>query len=104
MALLCAMPPAWPSRGPPSLALPTTSPPVLRLPALRAACCPLLDAALQGAGRPLPLLPVLLCRISFNRLEGGFPVALASYPNLNILSLNNNQLRQAAQTDAALGP
>ncbi|KAL4423604.1 hypothetical protein ABPG77_004644, partial [Micractinium sp. CCAP 211/92] len=36
--------------------------------------------------------PLNYFRISFNRLEGGFPVALASYPNLNILSLNNNQL------------
>lgn len=45
-------------------------------------------------------LAALLCRISFNRLEGDFPFALASYPDLYALSLNNNQLRQALRADA----
>lgn len=36
--------------------------------------------------------PLNFFRISFNRLEGDFPFALASYPDLYALSLNNNQL------------
>ncbi|KAL4431180.1 hypothetical protein ABPG75_006436 [Micractinium tetrahymenae] len=36
--------------------------------------------------------PLNFFRISFNRLEGGFPTALATYPDLYALVLNNNKL------------
>lgn len=44
----------------------------------------------EGATAPLNYL-----RASLNRLEGGFPLALATYPNLTYFLLSENRLRQA---------